>query len=744
MATDVVSSNSASAPPKSIYDLGDSIFYAEQSTLQSKINHEKYHIEKKVSLVFQCLAEHANKVVTREYLFDTVWPNMLVSDDSLNRCISVLRKVLRNFDHGLSIKTHPKIGFELVTHGEHKQRATASQPPKNVNGKVNGLDDSSSSSANKTVADVIDRWQFWQLTAIANKVFLHWREKRLFISLICLVVLSIGIYIYFYTYTVQQQSAQAVLLSDKRIVVLPFELPNKIPNKTPNPHSLPSPRQISEQTATRYQQLASELRSDFANHPFHTSVALQEITYENNRSLNSPKHIGQKLSARFVMQASIEERNNRQLLIWQLIDAQHGDIIVSNQLNLKLHKPEVNRKIVITDALSVIGKTLYGSNDSLHLDYIIKSAHYLYQPQANWSLNRPVISFIAQALVEVDPDDVEALKTLAQFISQSISSINQHSTPYQNLAIRILQQAIRLTPKDLELYKLLMRIYAAQYRWQEVNQTRLLAHANLPPTSPELNALDAELKLLTLQATPELVAFFSQAQQQQPLQKHYASALTQLYLLENQPLSAYQAKQSLFTEQSLSAEQGYWQHCGIALGQLTLKYGTTNDALLMLKSGYESLAIPERFHDGLNVLFQRSVDTALANTGIPRNELAILTQLDQAQQKGEILSSSLLFIWGSLGLFDRFYSLALSYSKNNTQSITQTNTQASTQTQQFSLATLFHLHTNQLISDPRFAQLMDNIGLKHYWLAHGFPNFCQQSNANICLNERTKPLKNVR
>lgn len=78
--------------PNAIYDLGDCVFNATHSELHSKITDEYLHIEKKVAEVFHCLAQANGEIVTREEIFNQVWPNLNVSDDSLNRCISVLKK----------------------------------------------------------------------------------------------------------------------------------------------------------------------------------------------------------------------------------------------------------------------------------------------------------------------------------------------------------------------------------------------------------------------------------------------------------------------------------------------------------------------------------------------------------------------------------------------------------------------------------------------------------------------------
>lgn len=60
--------------------------------------------------VLCCLVERAGQPVTKEEIIDTVWPNVVVGDDSLARCVSDVRQALG--DHGQRIiKTLPRRGY---------------------------------------------------------------------------------------------------------------------------------------------------------------------------------------------------------------------------------------------------------------------------------------------------------------------------------------------------------------------------------------------------------------------------------------------------------------------------------------------------------------------------------------------------------------------------------------------------------------------------------------------------------
>ncbi|PAP75646.1 winged helix-turn-helix domain-containing protein [Rubrivirga marina] len=71
-------------------------------------------LEPKAVAVLVLLAERAGEVVTRDELMDTVWPDVVVTDASLTRCVSQLRQALGDDARGAGlIETVPKVGYRL-------------------------------------------------------------------------------------------------------------------------------------------------------------------------------------------------------------------------------------------------------------------------------------------------------------------------------------------------------------------------------------------------------------------------------------------------------------------------------------------------------------------------------------------------------------------------------------------------------------------------------------------------------
>jgi len=81
--------------------------------------------------VLNVLLDHSEQVVSRQKLFDTVWPNQLISDDALTRCISDLRLQLKSFDlQKIYIQTVPKKGYRWMHPLEDSNLTSSDFQPK--------------------------------------------------------------------------------------------------------------------------------------------------------------------------------------------------------------------------------------------------------------------------------------------------------------------------------------------------------------------------------------------------------------------------------------------------------------------------------------------------------------------------------------------------------------------------------------------------------------------------------------
>src|SRR5579859_4540154 len=63
--------------------------------------------------VLRCLVENAGRLVTKDELIKAVWPNVIVTDESLTQCVSEVRQAIGDRDQ-TKIKTVPRRGYRFV------------------------------------------------------------------------------------------------------------------------------------------------------------------------------------------------------------------------------------------------------------------------------------------------------------------------------------------------------------------------------------------------------------------------------------------------------------------------------------------------------------------------------------------------------------------------------------------------------------------------------------------------------
>ncbi|MBV8804196.1 MAG: winged helix-turn-helix domain-containing protein [Sinobacteraceae bacterium] len=72
-------------------------------------------LEPKVMGVLRCLAQHPGQTVSKEQLFRAVWPNVIVTEDVLKRCIGELRRAFNDDARNPRvIQTISKRGYRLI------------------------------------------------------------------------------------------------------------------------------------------------------------------------------------------------------------------------------------------------------------------------------------------------------------------------------------------------------------------------------------------------------------------------------------------------------------------------------------------------------------------------------------------------------------------------------------------------------------------------------------------------------
>jgi TolB-like protein/DNA-binding winged helix-turn-helix (wHTH) protein/Tfp pilus assembly protein PilF len=124
------------------YCLGDWIVRPQRDCIEH--GGEVVRLAPKAMAVLQCLACASGGVVSRQELFDTVWPGGEVTDDALAQRIAELRKAFGDSaNNARFIETIPKIGFRLIPPVTPLTSKAGSDP------KIQGNDSPPGSAARK-------------------------------------------------------------------------------------------------------------------------------------------------------------------------------------------------------------------------------------------------------------------------------------------------------------------------------------------------------------------------------------------------------------------------------------------------------------------------------------------------------------------------------------------------------------------------------------------------------------------
>lgn len=94
-----------------IYRIADVVF--DPDACEITVDGKTEHLQPQVQAVLLSLVRHGGEVVSRGVLADEAWQGRQTSDESLTRCISVLRRQLERGAACHFIETIPKVGYRL-------------------------------------------------------------------------------------------------------------------------------------------------------------------------------------------------------------------------------------------------------------------------------------------------------------------------------------------------------------------------------------------------------------------------------------------------------------------------------------------------------------------------------------------------------------------------------------------------------------------------------------------------------
>jgi DNA-binding winged helix-turn-helix (wHTH) protein len=103
--------------PTATISLAGFVFDPRYRELRDAATGRRVPMRPQTAAMLHCLASAAGHVVPKDDLLRAVWPNVVVTEDSLVQCVRDLRRVLGDGEHRI-VQTEPKVGYRLMVQQE--------------------------------------------------------------------------------------------------------------------------------------------------------------------------------------------------------------------------------------------------------------------------------------------------------------------------------------------------------------------------------------------------------------------------------------------------------------------------------------------------------------------------------------------------------------------------------------------------------------------------------------------------
>lgn len=109
------------------WQIGDWQIISSTNTIRK--DKQAFQIKPRLMRLFHFLLMHSNQIVKKDDIFDAVWSDRIVTDDSLSKSVSELRKILQqHFGSDLEIETLRQVGYRLNSFIPIQSRLEAAIP----------------------------------------------------------------------------------------------------------------------------------------------------------------------------------------------------------------------------------------------------------------------------------------------------------------------------------------------------------------------------------------------------------------------------------------------------------------------------------------------------------------------------------------------------------------------------------------------------------------------------------------
>jgi TolB-like protein/DNA-binding winged helix-turn-helix (wHTH) protein len=383
------------------------------------------HVTPKAMAVLEHLALAAGDVVSREELFNSVWPGSAVTDDALTQCIVELRKALGDSAREPQfIETIPKVGFRLLP-------AVVPANPPEESAHRPGDSGAAVGSGRPGVRPIF---------------------------VVAVIVALVFVLIRFLP-VAEEAPSQTADQGQKSLAVLPFVDISEQQDQGWYAYGL------TEELTTRLSQLSG------------LNVAGRTSAYRFQDRNEDMRYIGEALGVEYLLEGSVRTDEENLRITAQLIEAENGFHTWSKQYDqLRADIFDVQEEIAedVATALSIrlrVGELSAdpGGTDNVEA-YELALLAREYNRKATPESMLQAIAYAKRA-IEIDPEFAQAWYNLAGlYVNASAIRHNMDDTEWMVLAEEAAQRAWSIEPETPELKYLNVVIMYVNWKWSAIEQ----------------------------------------------------------------------------------------------------------------------------------------------------------------------------------------------------------------------------------------------------------------------------------
>ena len=408
-----------------------------------------------------------------------------------------------------------------------------------------------------------------------------------------------------------------------------------------------------------------------------------------------PVEVSERVDASHILQGNLLVVDGELTVNVELIEARNGDLVWSQPYQRNLSELLTVQQEISNSIARVFGIDSQ-SSASVVQRTVVPSAYHLYA-KANGLLNEFDVPGALQALTEatrIDPSFAEAYSKLANIYLISAWGFEDRFGPFADSARINARQALEIDPTLKEAQLILIALDAIQYRWSEAEE----AYRRFVAAAPNEEFQWAAPIVINFGRVGEAIEISRRLHDQNPFGEG-------LYFQTVYYSVAGEASRALQASEILQSEGRPFD--SIRIGVIHAKNGDIDKASELFATFFRAAGIDP----SLSTAFATSIANGIMDEGLE-------AALESAAVDNTVIEAQKLFAYVYVGVpADEVFELANRLLDK----------------QRLNVIAFYEPYAAVYREDPRFVDLIEQIGLGDHWRNYGAPDFCaSESIDKIC------------